>query len=370
MEVTQLNKWQVFTLTIAFVIGTTFVVLPNALMTMAKQFSWLVVIPSCAYGMLLACGWLYLLKLHPELSLIQIAVRVLGKWCGGLVAILYIFYFLQIASWVTRNMSDFMSITLMPRTPIPIFIFVVLFICAYAVSKGIEPIAMVCQIMIPLIILSFWIPFSIMLREWDWVRFHDQGSQNFHLGHAIFQTKYTFGFPFMETISFLMLLPFVQPKARKSFLFGIGAAGIMFSVSIFFTVGILGVYRGSHLTYPIYIIFREMQLSNFIEHLEAILSVNLLFLVFLKLSILFYCAVLGICQLFHIQNRAMIAFPMVWVISAYSLLFRNITENVEWVQKYLFPYYFLYGVILPSILIGVTWIRSLKNSKKGENTIL
>ena len=121
--------------------------------------------------------------------------------------------------------------------------------------------------------------------------------------------------------------------------------------------------------YPIYIIFREMQLSNFIEHLEAILSVNLLFLVFLKLSILYYCAVLGICQLFHIQNRAVVAYPLIAVISAYSMLFSNITENVEWVQHYLFSYYLLYGAILPAILIGMTWLRSAKQQTKGELTL-
>ncbi|WP_219835751.1 GerAB/ArcD/ProY family transporter [Paenibacillus sp. R14(2021)] len=170
----------------------------------------------------------------------------------------------------------------------------------------------------------------------------------------------------METISLLMILPYAGNKAKKGFIIGIAAAGLMFAISIFFTIGILGVYRSAHLTYPIYVIFREMQLSKFIQHVEAVLSINMLLLVFLKLSILFYCAVLGICQLFQIKNRTCIAYPTIWLISAYSLLFKNITENVEWVQNYLFPYYTLYGVILPAVLVGVNWIRAARERQTGE----
>lgn len=67
-----------------------------------------------------------------------------------------------------------------------------------------------------------------------------------------------------------------------------------------------------------------MQYSGFIEHLEAIISINILLLVCLKLSVLFCCAVSGVCQLFHVKRRSAVTYPMIWVISAYSLLFQNV----------------------------------------------
>ncbi|WP_261305955.1 GerAB/ArcD/ProY family transporter [Paenibacillus andongensis] len=45
----------------------------------------------------------------------------MGKYVGGFVSICYIVLFLQITSWVTRNISDFMHVTLMPRTPKTVF---------------------------------------------------------------------------------------------------------------------------------------------------------------------------------------------------------------------------------------------------------
>ncbi|WP_372660346.1 endospore germination permease [Cohnella sp.] len=361
MENAKLSGWQMFTLTFIFTVGTTFILLPGKLIADAKQYSWLVMVWAFLYGSILAAFWLYLSKHYPGQSLVQIAVLVLGKWAGGLVAILYILYFIQIASWVTRNVSDFMHINLMPRTPLSIFNIMVLLVCAYAVVKGIESIAMASELLTPYIFVAYWIPMTVMLTEWDWRNFDIP--YHFQLWTTIANTNYTLAFPYMETVSFMMLFPFVQRRLGTAFILGIITTGIALAISVFFTIGILGVNRSSHLIYPLYIIFREMQFTGFVEHLEAIISVNVLFIVFLKLSMLFYCAVLAICQLFELKNRAVVAYPLIWVISAYSLLFVNIIENVEWVDKYLFIYYTLYAIVIPVVLIAGTWLKQQRKKQ-------
>ncbi|MDF2961028.1 MAG: germination protein [Paenibacillus sp.] len=274
MENALLSGWQMFTLTYTIVVGTTYILLPGKLMADAKQYAWLVCVWATLYGLVLAGAWLYLSKHYPGKSLVRISTEVLGKWAGGFVALFYTFFFIQIASWVTRNLSDFMHANFMPRTPISVFNILTLLVCAYAVVKGIQSIAMVCELMNPYMVFAFWLPFSFML------------------------------------------------------------------------------------VHPIFTIFREMQFSRFLEHLEVIISINILIIVCLKLSILFYCAVMGICRLFKIEKRATVAFPLVWVISAYSLLFANVVENVDWVQKYLFNYYLLFSIIIPFILMILTWLRN------------
>ncbi|WP_219836967.1 endospore germination permease [Paenibacillus sp. R14(2021)] len=364
MKQAKLDRWQLFTLTLSFCIGTTFILLPSDTIASGKQDAWLLELWSCLYGVILACLWLYLYKFHPGLSLIEIALKLLGKWVGGFVSVLYIVFFLQISSWVTRNMSDYMSSNIMPKTPISIFNIMVLFVCAYAVVKGIESISSVSGMLTPSMMLIFWIPFTLMLKEWRWSRFD---LPQVDLGHVFLHTTYLLGFPYMETISLLMLFPYAQrDKLRKPFLLGISSSGVLMSIALLFTVGILGVYRSEHLSNPIYIIFREMQFSNFIEHLEAIISVNVLVMVFIKLSVIFYCAVLGICQLLGLQNRAIVAYPLIWVISAYAMYFDNVIDNFEWVRKYLFDYYSLFAIIIPVLLIAVTWLKQSHLSYKGE----
>ncbi|MFC0330408.1 endospore germination permease [Paenibacillus sepulcri] len=359
-----MSGWQLFNLTFVYIIGTSFILLPGSLIASGKQYGWLIIVWAALYGLILSCFWLYLSSRFPGMSIVQIAVQVLGKWAGGLVSLLYILFFIQVASWVTRNLSDFMHINLMPRTPLSIFNIMILLVCAYAVVKGIETIAMVSEFLAPIVNLAFWIPFSVMIREWDWQNFNVPGV--FHPWDTLIHTRYALAFPFMETVIFMMIFPFAQRRLKAIFLSGIGGAGLLLSMCVFFTIGILGVERSSHLIYPVFIIFREMQFTNFVEHLESIISVNILLIVCLKLSLLFYCAVLAICQLFQIKERAVVAYPLVWIISAYSLLFKNIVENVDWIQKYLFNYYTLYAIAFPAILIVCSWLRKTNHSQGSE----
>jgi spore germination protein (amino acid permease) len=364
METVRLSGWQLYNMTSLYVIGTTFLILPGNLIADAKQYGWLILVWATLYGMILAGLWLYLSSRFPGLSVVQIAVQLFGKWAGGLVSLLYIVFFIQVASWVTRNLSDFMHINLMPGTPISVFNIMILLICAYAVVKGIESIAMVSELLGPYVYLAFWIPISLMLKEWDWRRF--SVPYDFHPWETFLHTRYALAFPFMELVAFMMIFPFAGRRLKITFLSGIGVTGILLSLCVFFTIGILGVERSSHLVYPIFIIFREMQFTNFVEHVESIISVNILLLVCIKISLSFYCAVLAICQLFHIKARAVVAYPLVWIISAYSLFFESIVENVSWVRMYAFNYFALYAIVIPVILIAWGWLHKKGRWQRSE----
>jgi spore germination protein KB len=362
----EISPWQMFNLTTAFVLGTTFIVLPTDLIREADQYGWLVQAWGTLFGVIVGALWLYVYSRFPNLSLVEISRRVLGKYVGGAVSLCYIFFFVQLASWVSRDMGDYMKINMMPKTPLSMFHILALVICAYAVIKGIDSISLVSALMVPFIDVAFWVPFTVMIREWDWQNF--LYPSNFRVLPTLIETQYALGFPFMETVAFMMIFPLVRTRLKRSFLGGVAFSGLLLTLAVFFTIGILGVYRASHLTYPVYTIFREMQFSYFIEHLEAVISVIALFLVFIKLSILFYVAVSAICQLFRIENRGATAFALVWVISAYSLLFSNIIESSAWINQYLFIYYVPFGIGLPIVFLIGSWIRPAK-ARKTEATL-
>lgn len=355
MEQTSLSPFQMFCVVTCFIVGTTFIMLPNATISDAKQYGWIVHLWSAFFGVLIGLVWIYISRKHPGLSLVQILGKVFGKYVGGIISVCYIVFFLQIAAWVTRNISDYMHITMMPRTPPTIFHLMALMVCSYAAVKGIRSIALVSIFIVPYIFMSFWIPYTVMLNEWDWRNFRIPG--DFHVWQAIADTKYALGFPFLETVACMMIFPLVQARLKTAVLSGTAFAGIQIALSVFFAIGILGVYRSSHLLYPEYTIFREMEFSSFIEHLESIISINMLLVVFVKLSAIYYFAVTAICQVFSIRSRAVVAIPLIWVISAYSLLFSNITENAEWIHDYLFIYYVPFGVGFPVLLLLFTWFR-------------
>ncbi|WP_337102702.1 GerAB/ArcD/ProY family transporter [Paenibacillus sp. YIM B09110] len=362
MEQTSISPFQMFCLVACFVVGTTFIMMPNATIGDAKQFGWLVHLWGTLVGVLVGSVWIYISGKHPGLSLVQILNRIFGHYAGAVISVCYIIFFIQMAAWVTRNVSDYMHVTMMPRTPPTVFHLMTLGVCAYAAVKGIRSISLVSIFIVPYITLSFWLPYSVMLNEWEWRNFRIPN--DFQLWPILSETTYAIGFPFLETVACMMIFPLVRTKLKSAVFGGTAFGGIQIALSVFFAIGILGVYRSSHLLYPKYTIFREMEFSSFFEHLESIISINMLLVVFVKLSAIYYFAVTAICQVFAIRNRAVVAIPLIGIISAYSLLFSNIAENAKWIHDYLFIYYVPFGIGFPVLMVVFTWLRK----GRGEST--
>ncbi|MFF2015457.1 endospore germination permease [Paenibacillus sp. NPDC058177] len=365
MEKSKLTVWQFFVLTLSFLIGTSFFFTPGGLIAAAKQDAWIVPLWAGTAGIFAALIWLHLSKLHSGLSIVQICIKVAGRPIGGLLALLYIFYFIQLAAFITRNLGDFMKQALMPLTPLTIFHVMFLFVTGYAIFKGIETIARSSELLFLIMAATLIFVLCLALLEWDWGRF--QGIFRMDVWKTMKETSSIFGFPFMEGLVFLMLFPFVHSnKVKSSFILAYAVATILLSFATFITIGVLGVTRASHDTYPFFVIVQEIHIGTFFEHLESTMALILLVAIFIKLSIAYYCSVLGICQLFKIKNRFWITIALILLISGLAMGYDNVVENIEFSKKYDFEYTLLYSVVIPCLLLLVTWIRRIRKKRTEE----
>ncbi|MEK8126584.1 endospore germination permease [Paenibacillus filicis] len=367
MEQNNLTVWQFFVLTMSFLVGTSFFFSPGGLIAVAKQDAWIVPLWGGTAGILASLIWLSLARQHPGLSIVQICTKVGGKALGGVFALLYISYFIQLSVFITRNLGDFMKQTLMPMTPMTVFHVMFLFITGYAVIKGIDTIARSSELLFLVMAATFLFIFFFGLTEWDWNRF--QGSFHMEVWKTMKETRSIFGFPFMEALIFQMLFPFIQTKRKKTFILAIVVATVMLSITTLFTIGVLGVTRASHDTYPLFVIVQEIHIGTFFEHLESTIALILLAAIFIKLSIAYYCSVLGLCQLFKFTSRFWITLALSLLISGLALGNDNVVENVEFSKKYDFEYTLLYSLFIPCLLLGVTWFkRRHKPKTAGESS--
>jgi spore germination protein KB len=365
MEQSKITVWQFFVLTLSFIIGTSFFFTPGGLIAVAKQDAWIVPLWAGAAAILTSLIWLELSKQHSGLSIVQICIKVAGKPLGGLLALMYISYFIQLAVFITRNLSDFMKQALMPMSPLTVFHIMFLVITGYAVYKGINTIARSSELLFIILVLTFIFIISLAVINWDWGRF--QGSFRMDVWKTMKETRSIFGYPFLESLLFLMIFPFVQSKVKSSFIFAIIVATILLSFSTFLTIGVLGVTRASHDTYPLFVIVQEVHIGTFFEHLESTVALILLVAIFIKLTIAYYCSVLGLCQLFRIQNRFWITLSLIPLISGLALGYDNVVENIEFSKKYDFEYTLIYSVAIPILLLLATWIRKGKKKATGES---
>ncbi|WP_339203231.1 endospore germination permease [Paenibacillus sp. FSL K6-3182] len=367
MEKGQISAWQFFILVIGYLLGTSFFFRPAGLIAMAKQDAWIVPIWAGTAGVVMSFIWIKLANHYPGLTIVQICTHAAGKVIGGLIALLYIGYFVHVSALITRNLGDFMKQTLFPLTPITVFHVMFLLIICYAVIKGVETIARATELLLPLITLVFLFIFFVALSEWNWDRF--QGMFRMNVWTTMKETRSILGFPFMESIVFMMLLPYVRSRRNVSFLLGVVVATLLLSLIVFFTIGVLGVTRSSHDTYPLFVIVQELHIGSFFENLESTIALILLVAIFIKLSVAYYGAVLGLCQLFRVNDRSWLAISLILLISGLALGFDNVLENIEIDKRYAFEYMSLFGIIFPSLLLFLTWMKqSLGKEKAGSSS--
>ena len=91
-------------------------------------------------------------------------------------------------------------------------------------------------------------------------------------------TRSLIGYPFMEGIFFMMLFPYVRSRRNASFILAIAATALLLSVMTFFTIGVLGVTRATHDTYPLFVIVQEIHLGTFFRTYRG-MTVALFFLI-------------------------------------------------------------------------------------------
>ncbi|WP_223192660.1 GerAB/ArcD/ProY family transporter [Paenibacillus sedimenti] len=300
--------------------------------------------------------------MHNGLNMVEINTLVLGKTIGGFLSLVYIFYFIQLSSWITRSVGDFMHLTLMPKTPITMFHIMFLSLACYASLKEITAIVRVNEFIAPLIFIMFWVTYLALVSEWSWERF--MPSFRLDLFNTMKETTDILAIPFMDTaICLTMIFPFMSTSKMKPVFSGILFTATFISLMIFIMIGVIGITRASHLTYPLFTVFQELRIYAFIEHVEAIVSIAVLYTVFFKLCVVYYNIVLGICTLFNIRNKTMISIPLIWVISGFALSnHTSLIDFREWDKKYMFIYTMLYAVIIPILLLIVTKLKRLKKA--------
>ena len=313
--------------------GTAFFIRPGSIISSTKQDGWIIPLVAGAFGLVVALLWLALAKANPGLSLVQVSTKVAGKFFGAVISLIFILYFIQTSSWVIRNLGDFMKTALMPNTPISVFHVMFLIVACYAVIKGIETIGRTSEILTPLIIIVIFVIYVSALNDWNWDRLQPVLETNYM--KLLRDSVPSMGFPYLETVTIMMLTPYVQKKLGKSLLLGIATSTVLLSGIVFITIGVLGATRGSHLLYPLYTIVKELQIAEFIEHLESTIVIVWLICIFLKLCVAYFCAAEGICQLFKLKDRTWVSIPLILLISGIALsLSDNVVGNVDWDEIY------------------------------------
>lgn len=348
---------------VLFVVGSAAVLSPGS---DAKHDVWI----SLTLAVLMAFSAVFtyarILSNFPGKDLFDILPVVLGKLPGSIVGLLYVGYSFYLGALVIKNFTEFIQIVSLPLTPPLVIVFFVGVVCIWAVRAGLEVFGRWAGFVLPLLVVIIAIIVILSLTQAEVKNLKPILYNGFGPDLRVAYT--VFSFPFAETVIFTLVFFSVKNKfnAYKVYGWGIGIGFIILLVLAVRNLLVLGVETGALLYFPSYSAVSLINLGNFLQRTEIIVSVVFLFAGVSKTGICLYAASNGIAKIFRLGSHSTMTAPIGLLMMCLScFVFNSTMEMFEWAEK-IYPYFAMpFQVIFPIIIFIAAEIkvRSAKRNK-------
>lgn len=331
-----------------------------------KQNSWIGVLAAYLISLAMISLYLFLMKKHPGMNLVQLNEAVLGKIMGKVISFLYFFYFFSLIPLHMSDINAFMGNYMMPETP-PIAITILfLLVVILAVRKGIDsvfrlgPFFSIMQIFVLLLFTLLLIP---NMKPSNMLPLFDISLKEFIQG-----INTIVGLPFNQLIIFMLFLPLVteQSKVTRSLFGGYSLGAAVMLMIVLADTAVLGPLLG-YFTTPRYESVRLIDVYDVISRMDIIFGLVLIILRFFKVSILLYGTSLCLAQIFELKDYVPLVSTLGVLAAFFSLfVFHSAAETGEWGQQTAGIYNSLFNILLPLITFLVYLVRALITKLKAK----
>ncbi|MFC5647870.1 endospore germination permease [Paenibacillus solisilvae] len=361
IEKGKINIRQFTILVILFSLGSTILIVPSALASVAKQDGWIAAIVGIVLGILPLLIYIALGTRFPNQSLMEYCERILGKWAGKFVGLLFFSFFFLLAALVLRNVGDFITTIIMPETPIQVVHLVFLIVIMMGISLGLEVIGRASEIFLPWVIFLIFILITFLIPQIDFDRIQ-----------PVFEAKMTsilhgslsvLSIPYLEMVVFLMLYPYIRQnkKVGKALIKGGLLGGGIIVILTLCCILVLGWDFTSRHTFPSYTLAKKIHVGEFLQRIEVLVAIIWFLTIFFKLAVCFYASVLGLAQIFNLSSYRPIIVPCGMILAVLSII---VYPNIVYFRIFaseIWPFYALtFGLFIPLLLLAVSSLRSIR----------
>lgn len=356
----RISNYQLFSLIAMHSLGT----LPIfAIGIRAKQDAWIVAL----LGLLLGFGmiWIHteLQQNYPRKSLAEINTTLFGKILGGVLTILYAFFFIWDATLDLTTTTRLISLTTLPLTPMLVIQGVFMLVIIYITWKNIEVLGRTSEVLMPIVMFSLIILLILIFLS---------GLVNLKalqpiLANGIMpvlnESYPTFSvFPYGGNVAFLMFYCYVNKSKdiRKYAFSAIFMVGTILVFSTIMSISVLGVEIDSAATMPFIEVVKMVNVGDIITNIDA-LAVLIIFVGGLfKTMLFFYASVLALSTLFKIRREILIIVTAVFMVWFSLTYFRNFVFHqlvgIAFTNSYIQEIYMVY---IPLLILVITWLKNL-----------
>lgn len=306
-----ISPYQMFVLSLFFCIGTSLLVTPANITEKSGQDAWAAAIIGSAAGFVILLFYIFLASRFPKLTFVQLSERILGKWLGKAVTLLFVAVSLLFTGTLMHYSGLFLKLHMMPQTPMVVLNALLAGVVIMGAMLGMETIARSAEVFLLafgglFVLLIVAVAPQAKLERLQPVFEHGPGD-------IISSSIPLIEVSAMNAIVLLMIFPALLDSVKKGGRALMGGYLIGIAIIILLTtlcVAVLGASYTTTLEFPGYELAKRINIGNFIQRIEGIMSVMWIMSLFVKAAIYFHAAITGTAYLFGRDDPGRLALPL------------------------------------------------------------
>lgn len=332
--------------------------LPKDMAENAGTASWLLLLMAIIIFILITYIVTFLQYIHEGKTIIEYSKQLIGKFITYIFLALYLIYFFINLAISVRGASETFKSNILIKTP-SFFISLLFYIAvAYALTKGINTIARICEIYAPAIILGYIFLFFVLTTQGRLVNIRPL----FTLEDIMICFKALPNaasvFLGMEILLFIPISRSHNKNILKYTVLTVGFIGILYIYMVESIISVAGTELVIRLEAPMISVLKGVDIYNleFIRRLDGIYNMLRLANLFCTFSIFSYGLTVIIKSVFGKINYNIIAVIIILISIILSQIPRTMLK-IDLILKYNSYLGIAVTIIIPVILFTITKVK-------------
>ncbi|OLP65191.1 Spore germination protein A2 [Bacillus pumilus] len=350
------TSYQAFAIISNAILGASMLILPRTMAQVSgTPDGWITLLLMTAIYIMFIYVNVLMMKRTPFSSYFDYTKEGLGKWIGSVINVIIIIYFLGVASYQVRAMSELVKFFLLQNTPIAMTTLSFILVGLYLVTGGIGDIARLFPFFLIVTLIILFIAFGISLQAFELDHLRPVLGDGFTPVMKSFNTS-SISFVGIEMLLFLPAFMNSQKHTFAYSTFGFLISSVIYIFTYVLVIGALTVKETATLTWPTIALFQSFDIHGiFIERIESLLLIVWLVQLYTSFVIYTFFAAMGVSKLTKLPKIMVLALLTIILYFA-AILPKDVNIARDYLVYINYLFYLLFG-ILPFLLFAIVYLK-------------
>lgn len=356
----KITNGQAMALIIGAILAVIVFTLPGPAIEEASSDAYLSTALASVPALVFAVLFFWLSRRHGWSGPLQYIPEVFGRFLGRMLILVYVLFFILVASTVGQEVPKVVGAVTMPITPQWVFVLMIILVVSYTAYLGVENFSRMAQLVVPLLVAVLIAIPLFTLRYLDFgylLPVLGGGWRPVLRGMAV-----PLGVRAEAPVIFAFLLPHIRSPKRglQACTFTTSALAVLLAVNSISVTAAFSPTIAARLQIPTLSLARLIQLTPGIEHLETLVLGPWIFALAMKVALYVYLAARGLQTAFGLCDWRVAVLPFAVMTGVLGLYLQPDSATINVTMSELRPGASIFvAFLLPLITAAVTVVRGL-----------